>query len=404
MPVRLRMLLLCLALLAPLPAAAQEVASPGAAPVSATDVRLGGDSSRTRFAMDLDRAVPVRVFTLADPYRVIVDLPDVRFDLPAERATQSRGLVTAYRYGMFAPGKARIVIDVAAPVAVDKSFVLDPIDDQPARIVIDLVKTDRQTFMKNLSARAPAAAAGPVQQAAVESGKPVIVIDPGHGGIDPGASSAGASEKDIVLTFSLAVRDKLAALGDYKVVLTRGDDTFVSLGDRVRVARQNQAALFLSIHADTLSDPFGVRGATVYTLSEQASDRQAAELAEKENRADAIAGVDLSEEPEEVANILVDLTRRETKSFSMHFAHTLVGELRPALVLNRNAMRSAGFKVLRAPDVPSILLELGYLSSPEDVRLMTSPEWRDRATTAVVGAIGAFFRSRVAGSAITKVN
>jgi N-acetylmuramoyl-L-alanine amidase len=378
-------------------------------PVVASDARLGGDGLRTRLVIDLDRTVPVRAFTLADPYRVIIDLPDVSFQLPAGKGAQGRGLVSAFRYGLFAPGKARIVVDTTGPVAVDKAFVLDPIDDQPARLVLDLVKSDRKSFLRAVQARESerraAAPAPPPMQRAPADDTPVIVIDPGHGGIDPGASGSGTTEKDLVLAFAQRLEQRLSAGGRYRVVMTRSSDTFVALRDRVEVARENAAALFVSVHADTLGDdPFGVRGATVYTLSETASDEQAARLAEKENRADVIAGIDLSDEPEEVAGILIDLARRETKTFAMQFARTLVGELRTSLRLNKNPVRSAGFRVLRAPDVPSVLLELGYLSSAEDVKLMTSEAWRDRATASVAQAIDGFFKMRVAGTPVPKLN
>ncbi len=379
-------------------------------PVVARDARLGGDGLRTRLVIDLDRTVPVRAFTLADPYRVIIDLPDVSFQLPPGKGTQGRGLISAFRYGLFAPGKARIVVDATGPVAVDKAFVLDPIDDQPARLVLDLVKSDRKSFLRAVSAReserrAAAVPAQPPVPRAPTDDTPVIVIDPGHGGIDPGASGSGTTEKDLVLAFAQRLGEKLSAGGRYRVVMTRSSDTFVSLRDRVEIARENAAALFVSVHADTLGDdPFGVRGATVYTLSETASDEQAARLAEKENRADVIAGIDLTDEPEEVAGILIDLARRETKTFAMQFARTLVGELRTSLRLNKNPVRSAGFRVLRAPDVPSVLLELGYLSSPEDVKLMTSEAWRDRATGSVAQAIDGFFKLRVAGTPVPKLN
>jgi N-acetylmuramoyl-L-alanine amidase len=399
-----------LALAAALPAAAQTADPP---PAIATDARLGGDNLRTRLVIDLDRPVAVRAFTLADPYRVVIDLPDVNFQLPDGRGAQKRGLISAFRYGLFAPGKARIVIDATGPVSVDKAFVLDPIDDQPARLVVDLVKTDRATFLRTVTRaeaprlegeRRPFPSENPVKK---PDDKPVVVIDPGHGGLDPGATSAGrggGSEKDIVLAFALRLQQKLAESGRYQVVMTRDTDTFVALGDRVKVARENGAALFVSVHADTLSDPFGVRGATVYTLSETASDEQAARLAEKENRADVIAGIDLSEEPEEVAGILIELAQRETKTFAMQFARTLVGELRTSLRLNKNPVRSAGFRVLRAPDVPSVLLELGYVSTKDDLKQLMSASWRERTADAMARAIDNFLAPRLAGASAKSSN
>jgi N-acetylmuramoyl-L-alanine amidase len=174
----------------------------------------------------------------------------------------------------------------------------------------------------------------------------------------------------------------------------------VALGERVRFARTEGASLFVSIHADALSarGETDVRGATVYTLSETATDSEAARLAEDENKADAIAGVDLSSEPEEVADILIDLTQRETKNFSAHFARTVVGELKTAARMHKHPLKSAGFKVLKAPDVPSVLIELGYVSNKHDLKLMTSDAWRARTSEAVTQAVNAFFATRFAGS------
>jgi N-acetylmuramoyl-L-alanine amidase len=182
--------------------------------------------------------------------------------------------------------------------------------------------------------------------------------------------------------------------------MTRNDDSFVALAERVRIARENKAALFISIHADALPRrDADTRGATVYTVSDQASDAEAARLADSENRADVIAGVDLSDEPDEVADILIDLAHRETKTFSAQFARTVVGELKGAVRLHKHPLRGAGFKVLKAPDVPSVLIELGYVSSPRDLKLMTSDGWRKRATAAIAQAVNAFFGPRLAGAA-----
>jgi N-acetylmuramoyl-L-alanine amidase len=226
------------------------------------------------------------------------------------------------------------------------------------------------------------------------------VIDPGHGGIDNGTKAAsGEMEKTIVLEFSLMLRDKIEKIGKYRVAMTRTDDSFIALDERVQFARARQASLFLSIHADALARGDGdAQGATVYTLSERPSDARAARLAELENRADAIAGIDLSAEPEDVAGILIDLARRETKTFSLQFAQSVVGELRKAARVHQNPMRSAGFVVLKAPDVPSALVELGYVSNKADLKSMTSAQWRDRTADSIVQAIDSFFAKRMAGA------
>lgn len=394
-------LLMALALTAPAGGAvASAYAAKAAAPkrVTAIDARLAGDDRRTRLVVDLSGHVDLAAFTLADPYRVIVDLPELGFDLPAAAGRQGRGLVSAFRYGLFAPGKSRIVLDATGPVAVDKAYVMEAHDEQPARLVIDLVPTDRESFIRNAAVRANARASVVSVPVTPLSGPPVIVIDPGHGGIDSGAiAPSGVEEKSVVLAVAKKLAEKLERSKRFRVVLTRYDDTFLPLEERVNIARMNAAALFISIHADSISRREGeARGATVYTVSDKASDAEAAKLADKENKADLIAGVDLSNKSDDVADILVDLAHRETKNFSGVFARTLVGRMKAATTMHKTPLRSAGFTVLRAPDVPSVLLELGFLSNAEDVKLLTSDAWRDRVTDAMVEAVQRFFERHFA--------
>jgi N-acetylmuramoyl-L-alanine amidase len=410
----LRAALLCLALLSGLvPASAAERAAlarpntpvpPDLYPI-ASDARLGGDAGRTRLVFDLSRTVEIAAFTLADPYRVVIDLPQVTFQLPARAGEQGRGLIKAFRYGLVMQGGSRIVVDTTGPVRVDKAFVLEPVDNQPARFVLDLVSTDRASFMRNLALATKPRRTPETKPAEVakrpNDGRPLIVIDPGHGGPDTGTIAAsGEMEKTIVLEFAQMLSEKLEKTGKYRVAMTRDDDRFVPLGERVRMARGQGAALFVSIHADALASRHeaDVRGATVYTVSDSASDDEAARLAEQENKADAIAGVDLSAEPEEVADILIDLTQRETKNFSAHFARAVVGELKNAAKLHKHPLKSAGFKVLKAPDVPSVLIELGYVSNRQDLKLMTSDTWRERTAHALAQAVTTYFSTRLAGS------
>jgi N-acetylmuramoyl-L-alanine amidase len=384
-------------------AVAANHAEAGAKKTVANDARLAGDKARTRFIADLSKKVDVNVFALGDPYRVIVDLPEVNFQMPAGLGTEKRGLITGYRFGLFAPGKSRIVIDVDGPFLVDKSFVLDPRADQPARLVVDLVPTDKQTFLAKLreTSLKPMPEALVAQKAtlptAALNAKPVVVIDPGHGGVDPGTRSAeGITEKEVVLAFAKTLKQKLAAKGKYEVVLTREDDRFLALRERVEFAQKRDAKLFVSIHADYFPKANGARGATIYTLSEQASDDEAKELATKENFSDAIAGVALPTDSDEVvANILVDLAQRETQNRSITFAKSIVGEMGKTN-LHSKALRSAGFRVLKAPDVPSVLLELGYLSHPDDEKRLTSDKWRAAIADKVAAAIDGYFAKRVA--------
>jgi len=427
----------------------------GATPpiASVSEARIAGDEARTRFVADLDRPVSYSVYVIDNPYRVVVDLPDVRFNMPPEIGDAGKGLIRAYRFGQLAPGKSRIVIDTIGPVLIEKSFVLNPDNGQPARMIIDIVQTDQRTFARIKATERPtrSAAVTPVQpnpdtlaellkregvarideeaeraeqtemtaslipkprpkpsQSGPASGiladragaappvRPVVVLDPGHGGIDGGTvSRKGTPEKKVVLAFARELRKKLLATGRFEVHMTRNDDRFISLGKRVKFARAKKADLFIAVHADSLRQR-RVRGATVYTLSEKASDAEAAALAEKENSADFIGGVNLGEDAGEVAGILLDLALRETKNHSIYFARRVVKNLKPVTPLNRRPVRSAGFKVLRAPDVPSVLLELGYLSNRHDEKNLVSSRWRRKAAGAVTGAIEGFFSPEVA--------
>jgi N-acetylmuramoyl-L-alanine amidase len=390
-----------------------------AAPI-ATGARLHGDISRTRFVADLTRAVSFNVYVLDNPYRVIVELPEIDFQLPSGLGKSGHGLVSAYRYGRFEAGKSRIVLDAKAPVLIEKSFSIKAANGQPARLVLDLVRTDVRTFSAKKRKSGPPPTAlprprlkpKPVRRAALPkprakplaslalrpaiARKPVIVIDPGHGGVDPGAiSGRGTTEKRVVFAFSKILFRELAKTGRYKVLMTRSTDTFMRLRARVDVARRAQADLFIAVHADSLR--IGeAHGATVYTLSEKASDRAAAELAARENRADLIAGVNLAEESDEVKAALIDLAQHETKKHSVYFARTLIKSLKQVTSLAGNPHRFAGFKVLKAPDVPSILLELGYLTSRADEKRLLSAAWRSSTALAVSKAVAKYFAARLA--------
>jgi len=221
--------------------------------------------------------------------------------------------------------------------------------------------------------------------------RPVIVLDPGHGGLDPGAIGAtGVFEKDVTLAVARRLRDRLTATGRFAVVLTRDADIYLRLRERVQVARRAEADLFLSLHADSNPDP-GLRGASVYTLSDRASDREAAQLAQRENRVDALIGVHMDPEDEVMASILIDLAQRRTRGDSNVMAELLVGQLGEQVSLLNNSHRQAGFAVLTAPDVPSVLVELGHLSNAEDERALVTREHQERLTAALAEAVSAFF-------------
>jgi len=396
------------------PAAAADGAATTGGPASllvadsfpvATDARVGGDDAQTRFVMDLDRKIDLHVFTLADPYRVVVDIPQVRFQLPPKTGENGRGLIKTFRYGLVMAGGSRIVLDVAKPVRVDKAFVVDAADGAPARLVLDLAATDRDSFLRKIAqdeklVRADNPPATTTPQPNSSDPRPLVVLDPGHGGIDTGTKAAsGEAEKDIVLDVAKRLRERIEKTGKYRVLMTRDDDTFIPLAERVHIARNAGASLFVSIHADSLPRREGdAQGGTVYTLSETATDPAAARLAEEENRADVIAGVDLKSEPDDVAGILIDLAQRETKTFSVQFAHKLVGDMKDAMRLHKDPIKSAGFRVLRAPDVPSVLVELGYVSNKQDLQSLLSDTWRDHVADSMARAIDSYFSTHLAGA------
>ena len=373
-------------------------APPSALPV-ASEARLIGDQRRTRFVMDIDRRLDIAVSLLADPSRVVVDLPETFFKVSPESGRDGRGLVSGFRFGQVASGKSRIVLDASGPVLIDKAFVLDPLDGAPARLVVDLVKTGQEEFLRAVRHSAAAKASDVKYKARSDerggparAERPLVVLDPGHGGADTGAVGQDATpEKVITLEMAKALKAALEASGQVRVILTREGDSFISLPDRVRFARERQAALFLSIHADSSAKPAqSLSGASVYTLSETASDEEAAAYAERENKADQIAGVDLPPDTSDVADILFDLMHRETKNFSVHFARQLVNELKQSVRLVKNPHRFGGFRVLRAPDVPSALLELGYLTNKDDTKLLNSQEWREKTALRLAKAIVSF--------------
>jgi N-acetylmuramoyl-L-alanine amidase len=378
----------------------------------ASDVRVAGDDRQTRFILDLDRKIDARAFVLGDPYRVVVDIPQVTFNLPAGSGTAGRGLIRAFRYGLVMPGGSRVVFDLSGPAKIEKSYVMEAANGQPARLVVELAAVERSAFRPSHPGDEPpqlrpaivADASGPAMETtgSAKTGKtvdprPVVVIDPGHGGVDNGTQAAtGESEKSLVLDFAKALRDRIEKSGKFRVVMTRDDDTFVPLGDRVKIARTNMAALFVSIHADALPKREGdAQGATIYTLSEKASDAEAEKLAEAENKADAIAGINLTEEPADVADILIDLTQRETRTFSSRFAKMLATEMKTVARMHKHPLKSAGFKVLKAHDVPSVLVELGYVSNKDDLQHLVSESWRSRTVGSVAQAVDAFLGKRV---------
>ncbi len=419
-----RRLATCLALAAGLVAAAESATSREKAPSAASrpdpigdllaeQVLKGSQSSvpvviglkltetaqRTRFAIELSDPVDVKVYTLTNPNRVVIDMPDVLWRAGADARPTGRRAVKSYRYGQFRRGNFRFVVDLNSPVKIEAPQIVQPEEGFSFRLMVDLTPSTREAF---------AAASGwPLASSTVatlspppppptggreDAGKRLVVVDAGHGGIDPGTQGrSGIREKDLVLGVARELRKALEATGRYRVQLTRDSDVFIPLRERVHIARVARADLIVSLHADS-NDQKDIRGASVYTLSEDASDREAATLAEKENMSDVIAGVDLAGENNPVASILIDLAQRDTMNRSVRFAERVLTTLpRATMVRPTSPHRSAGFAVLKAPDIPAALVELGYLSNTADEAEMTRPGWRARVAGSLVTAIDGHF-------------
>jgi N-acetylmuramoyl-L-alanine amidase len=363
--------------------------------------KMAGDASRVRIVLQMESEPQVRWTLMRGPHRLVLDLPGTTLALDPKEAAP-RGLVTGVRYGQLDAGVSRLILSTEGPFRVEGLDIL-PNESSPGhRLVADLVATSETEFEAALAEQiettgsTAASKSDRLGQPGQPQAKPfTIVIDPGHGGIDSGAEGSGGTlEKAVTLNFSRELRDHLARDARLKVHLTRDDDTFLRLDERVRIARQHGADLFISVHADTIKYK-GIRGATVYTVSDQASDADAAALAARENLSDELAGMAVEDSDHAVSDILMDLVRRETHSFSIRFARTLLGELSAQVEMIKNPHRFAGFKVLKAPDVPSVLLELGYLSNKDDEQQFQSAEWRAKAIGSIGEAIADFAGPRL---------
>lgn len=397
-----------------------DAGSPDAPAIVAVSDSISIHKDETVLSFDFSRSAPLNAYVLANPDRVIIDLPEVNFQVaPPDLAQARRGrdsnglasvskkqltsasLVRNFRFGLMGQGKSRIVIDLAGPARLANAQMKKISHGDPARLEIALRPASRAEFMKAAALAStkivPEEAAGPAQ-VAVDSGKPVIVLDPGHGGIDSGAlnTKAGYEEKNLTLAFAKALRQQLEASGQYSVIMTRDSDHYVSLSERMKIGREAHAKLFISLHADSLAGGGGVHGATVYTLSNKASDIAAARMAAEENSVDSDAGlVTQMAEPKDVNDILNELMLRETRAYSHLFAESIAKIWGPSEQLSKRPLRSAAFVVLKDPEVPSVLIELGYISSRRDLANLTSDAWREKTARTFVKAINGFFATQI---------
>ncbi len=365
-----------------------------AAPVIA-DIQISPGATSTRIRLIASEAINISAFVLTAPDRLVIETPDINFQLPPDSGLSSEGAVKSYRYGKISADRARIVFDLASPLVPGDIVKSTSMGGGAYIVSLFLTAADRQSFDKAAQSSALSRLskdAAPADIAALnQDSRPLIVIDPGHGGNDLGATGiTGIFEKDVVLAFSIALAKKIEAQGQCRVLLTRDQDVFIPLDDRVKVARQHGAAVFLSIHGDTIASGVDVHGATVYVGDDRSSDAEAAKDAEYENKADSNGGFSPQPSDSTVADILGDLTLRETRTRSNLLARELVTRIADTAHLNRNPLRAAGFRVLRAVDVPSALVEIGYMSSKVDLDQLTSTEWTDRMTSRMTDALVEF--------------
>ena len=390
---------------------------------AATDAgkALRGSAQSTRFVIGLDKPTEFNVFSLSNPNRVIVELPDQRMELPPPTGAPI-GLVMSFRGGQSAPGQQRVVIDVTQPVLVEKSALERSPDGKGQRLVIDImpVPTVKPSIVSQLMTRAgmsslgagnvsaggaqppaPRPAMRPEAKAA-RTYKPIIVLDPGHGGHDSGAQKYGTVEKDVVLAFGRLLRDKLQASGRYKVMMTRDDDSFVDLDERREFAERNQAALFIAIHADYANT--GARGATIYSLKDAVAEdlRRSARTSVRDK---VLSGKELAQpvkadggDMSAVKGFLADLAQREveaTQGRTSVFAQAVIDTMRESTNMKDDPDRSAAYRVLKTAKVPAVLIELAYVTNQQDARNLKSDSWREKVTASIMTAIDNYFSNQI---------
>lgn len=387
--------------------------TPQSEPLVALDARLEGDRALSVLTLTLTNHPDLDIYPMQSPDRLIIDLPVVNFQIPPGFKSARTPLVKSVRFGVIGANKSRIIIDLAGPALAGRITKQTVASGFARELSIEIKAVDRTVFERGAEEAEFArrsrllteekGSESPVVSLTTKTTdrRPLVVLDPGHGGPDTGAVGLNnISEKDVVMAFARDLKQILEHRGQFRVLMTRDTDIFIPLDERVRFSRQHGASLFVSIHADRLATATEVHGFTIYTGSEKATDAESAILAESENRSDVMAGVETEAAREDISDILDDLVRRETRSHSALFARTLLGRMEASgQVMNKNPHRSAGFRVLRAPDVPSVLLELGYLSSKTDIGKLSDSVFREKMTLDIADAIQRFFAMKQGGEA-----
>lgn len=388
-------------------AVGQEAAAPAlVAPIglpNVMDVRVTVTPERARLVIDLAAKTEFALVSLSGPDRLAIDVRAAALTVPEPVVeVADEGVISEYRVEQAGPDRVRTTLILSGPAQVQQAYVLDLFEDQPARLVVDIIPASVEEFAANVAkdSKASDAEVSAADSSTPAGGselpiakRPLVVIDPGHGGIDSGAEApGGAKEKDIVLAFALKLQQLLMASGRFDVALTREDDTFLRLEERVALARSNKADIFISIHADSFQQP-DIRGASVYTRDENATDVLDKVLADSENKSEVIAGFAMPQMAPQVVDILLDLMRREMRHQSYTLAQSIVHQLEPSVALRRYPVRQADFFVLQAPDVPSVLVELGFLSNADDMANLLQGEWQRRTAEALARGISSYFDS-----------
>jgi len=399
--------LTCLLLMLPVGAMAQGFSA--LARVLPADSSLTDDRAGVRLDLGLSQGVPFRIFTLDDPRRVVLDFQEVDWTgLDAARFDAS-DRIDSVRFGGYVPGWSRLVLELAQPMEVGAAAMeIDP-ETSAARLQVTLAPTGEESFAAAAGAphdpRLDLPPAAEIERAAPRDADAplVVMLDPGHGGLDPGAEAEGGiAEKDLMLAFAYDLGERLVRSGAFEVLLTREGDYFVSLERRIAMAHQQGADIFISLHADAVTEG-KAHGTVVYTLSKSASDVASAKLAERHDRADLLAGSDLSAADDVVTDVLLDLARQETHPRSKALAQSVIEALMErGGPVNRRPLRSAGFSVLKSADIPSVLIELGFMSSPRDLELLTDPAWQAKTAQSILEGLTAWREADAARRALVR--